>query len=159
LSTVDIIDEMFVVADRMRVRAIVCAPATWQTWFPDLTLTTYQDRGASGVRWEIDGEMSGTAEVWLEDFGDGTIVHTYIRAEQGSGRRTGRRLESWVRRHYALPLKGHLLAVKDEIEHGRSLGEPRVALAERVVSRPIDTDDLRASRDGRPDDLEHPDRC
>lgn len=159
MSTLDIIDEMFVVADPLAVRAVVCAPATWQSWFPGLTLTINSDRGARGVRWQMSGELSGTAEVWLEEYGDGTIVHTYLRAEQGSRGRKGWRLESWIRRHYSLPLKGHLLAVKDEMEHGRPLGEPRIALAERVVSRPIDTDELRASRDGRPDDLEHRDRC
>jgi hypothetical protein len=158
MSRVDIIDEMFVVADRSLVRTALCDPTTWGRWFPEVRLTTSENRDLDGVRWNVSGALVGTAEVWLEEFGDGTLVHTYIRTVPASTRRFRSRRQARVLRHYALPLKRHLLSVKDDLEKGRTVGEPRVALAERVVSRPIETDDVRAARDGRPDDLEHTDR-
>ena len=123
------------------------------------------------MRWKLSGAVEGTAEVWLDEFGDGTVVHTYLRGEPASGgpRKRWRR-ERWVRRRYALPLKRHLTAVKDALEAEHVPGLPRVPLSQRVVSPPIqnatppvrpDTgrgSDEGDTRDGRPDDVEHPDR-
>ncbi|MGH3502072.1 MAG: SRPBCC family protein, partial [Nocardioidaceae bacterium] len=127
MPTVDIIDEAFIVASRRACRAELCPVARWRTWFPQLTLTPYDDRGLDGVRWRVSGELVGTAEVWLEQYGDGVIVHTYVRAEPATAARAlPRRADRWVRRRYALPLKRHLLGVKDALEAGRQVGEPRV---------------------------------
>ncbi len=138
MPAVDIIDEMYVVASVDVVRRACCDEEAWRRWFPELTLEPYDDRGRKGVRWNVGGELFGTAEVWLEVHGDGVIVHTYLRAEPVKGRRSARRLAGWARRTYALPLKRHLMALKFQLEGERELGTARVPLAERVVSPPID---------------------
>lgn len=76
MPSIDIIDELFVVADPASTRAVVCDEARWKEWFRGITLTAYDDRGLLGARWNVQGDLEGTAEVWLEEFGDGTIVHT-----------------------------------------------------------------------------------
>ncbi len=171
MPSVDIIDEMFVVASPAATRAILCDEVRWREWFPGLTLTAYDDRGLLGVRWNVTGDLQGTAEVWLEECGDGTIVHTYLRAEPvpTPRRRKPWQLERLARRRYALPLKRRLVAVKDALEVGHEPGLPRVPLSQRVVSPPITnatpprrtTAESRAeegdTRNGRPDDVEHPD--
>lgn len=138
MPTVDIIDEMYVVASVDQVRRACCDEARWRRWFPELTLEAYADRGRKGVRWSVGGALEGTAEVWLQEYGDGVIVHTYVRAEPAEPGRSIRGLARWTLRRYALPLKQHLLTVKFELEGDRELGTARIPLAERVVSPPID---------------------
>ena len=128
----DVIDEVYVVADPAVVRAAACDVDRWRRLFPGLVLTPYDDRGPLGVRWNMTGELTGTAEVWLEEFGDGTIVHCYLRAEPIEGL-TVRRFD----RRYRLPLKQHWLDLKRELEGSRPPGVARVPLTERVVSPPV----------------------
>jgi hypothetical protein len=162
VAAVDIIDELFIVADPQRVRDHLCDTNRWRTWFPELQLAPYQDRGPQGVRWEMSGALTGTAEVWLEPFGDGVIVHAYLRGTPPTGPTAGRRFAVQTEKQWVLPLKRRLLDAKDELEADRPVGEPRIPLAERVVvSQSTQTDhgaDKGASRHGRPDDVEHPDR-
>jgi ribosomal protein S18 acetylase RimI-like enzyme len=137
VASVDIIDELYVVADPAAVRAATCEVDRWRVWFPELVLTPYDDRGLLGVRWRLSGALTGTAEVWLEEFGDGVIVHTYVRAVVAPKARTGVRLKgrraSWKRwpKFYALSIKRRMTEVKDELEAGRDPGVARVPLAER----------------------------
>ncbi len=169
---VDVIEELFVVAAPERVRCVVCDETGWRACFPGVALTPYDDRGRLGIRWAVSGELEGTAEVWLEEHGDGTIVHAYLRADpaRGDPRRLGRSRRRTVQR-YALPLKQYLLDVKDLLEGDRPLGTALVPLHERVSSasqekqgtrrhrqRPTGTSSEGAAPDGRPDDLEHRDR-
>lgn len=139
MSTVDVIDELFVVADPAAVRAATCDVDRWRDWFPEFALTPYKDRGALGVRWRLSGALTGTAEVWLQEFGDGVIVHTYVRAERDPAAnrrvRDGRRLGREIKRH--------MTQVKDELEAGREPGVPRVPLGRRAARRGL-------SRHGRP---------
>lgn len=167
---VDLIDELFIVAPPLEVRAVVCDEARWHSWFPLLALTAYDDRGRLGVRWTVGGELIGTAEVWLQEHGDGTIVHTYLRASPlpGDPYRLGRSRRRVVHR-YVHPLKRHLLGVKDALEVGRPPGTPLVPIGDRVSSAsdhrqgdrrprlrlPSGTTTEGAAADGRPDDLEH----
>lgn len=167
----DIIDELFMVASADRVRAAVCDELRWREWFPGITLTSYDDRGLLGVRWQMTGELEGTAEVWLQEHGDGTIVHVYVRAEPPADDPTRlTRSRRRVVRRYVTPLKRHLVAVKDILEGGRPPGTARVPLGERVSSASPDGQESRrprlrppigtnegAARDGRPDHVEHRD--
>lgn len=177
MPSVDVIDEMFVVASPEAVRAVLCDEARWKRWFPGLTLRAYVDRGPQGVRWNVAGNLFGTLEVWLEERGDGTVVHTFVRAEPSAPARRHRphRLAATVRRRYALPLKQRMWEVKDALEAGRVVGLPRVPVAQRVMSPPpieqqaSDTTaapgvgtsrpaDQGTAGHGRPDHVEHPDR-
>jgi len=172
VPAVNLVDELFIVADPARVRAVVCDQARWERWLPGVVLAPYQDRGRKGLRWTVSGDLVGTAEVWLEEHGDGVIVHAYLRADpvhpDAAQRRSSRRAAI---ERYALPLKRALLAVKDDLEGDRVLGSTRVPLGERVVSAldsgrvdrrsrqhgSAGTGSKGAASDGRPDHLEHPD--
>lgn len=173
MPIVDVVDEMFVVAAPEQVRPVVCDEGRWRSWFPGIGLTPYDDRGRLGVRWTVTGELSGTVEVWLEEHGDGTIVHAYVRASPtGLDARRLRGSHRRVLRRYALPLKRHLLDLKHLIEVERAVGTPLVPVGERVSSAsedrhsrgdagprlPTGSTSEGAAPDGRPDDLEHRDR-
>lgn len=117
-------DETFVVAALERIAATVHDQANWARWWPDLQLTVAEDRALEGVRWQLGGALSGSTELWIEPHADGAIVHYYLRADMpgrsGSGRRTERE-----RRRRAFAGKRALWAIKDELEAGREVGEPR----------------------------------
>ena len=125
---VDLIDETFVVCDAEVLAARLHDEELWNTWWPELQLTIFMDRGAAGVRWSISGELFGSSEIWLEPFSDGVIVHYYLRAdvpasdEMSGGKRIGER----IRGQRAQRWKIHINALKDEIEGGRAPGCPRL---------------------------------
>jgi hypothetical protein len=130
MPLVDLVDDTFVVADPGRVATLVRDPASWRRWWPDLTLTVREDRGHKGVRWAVDGPLVGTSEIWLEPFGDGVLVHYYLRADPTgrvpAGATARRRFADRLRRRHALAWKRTVHALKDEMEGGRRPGEPRV---------------------------------
>lgn len=119
---IDIIDESFVVADPAVLAARFADAALWRAWWPDLELSVDRDRGRKGIRWAVRGALTGSAEVWLEPWQDGVIVHWYLRADPAG--RTVRRAEN-VRRAYLLDYKRHIHALKDELERDRPVGAPR----------------------------------
>ncbi|MGH3470555.1 MAG: hypothetical protein ACRDPG_00735 [Nocardioidaceae bacterium] len=149
MPSIDIIDESFLVASREIARAALCDESRWRNWFPGLVLTAYEDRGLDGVRWRVAGDLVGTAEVWLQEHGDGTIAHIYFRAEPGRSRSSRQKTQKWARTQYVLPLKQRLFALKDELEAGREPGEPRVPQPLRVVSSPTTTTGARPPRGRR----------
>lgn len=120
MPQVDLVDDSFVVAERSRVADVLRDPAVWHHCWPRLRLTAYHDRGEDGVRWYVAGELVGTAELWLERYRDGTMVHVFLRAESAE---TGRR-STRLGRTYAVALKRVLFAAKDELEQGREVGRP-----------------------------------
>lgn len=130
---VDLVDEIFVVADPAEVRAATCDPERWQSWFPGAVFTPYDDRGPLGARWTVTGALRGTAEVWLEEHGDGSVVHAYLRVDPAE-RSRGRQRRDRVVAGYARPLKRRLFELKDLLEGDREPGTPRVPWGERVVS-------------------------
>jgi hypothetical protein len=138
----NVVDETFIVADPVRIRAATCDPARWSGWLPGTVLTTYDDRGPLGARWTLTGALVGTAEIWLEAHGDGTIVHAYLRANPGPGDRAAHGRRRGVDPP-ALVLRRGMFELKDLLEGDRAPGTTRVPLSERVVSaserRPIST--------------------
>lgn len=135
MPSVDLVDETFVVVDRERIAAVVADPQRWRTWWPDLTLTVFMDRGVEGVRWSVTGTLVGSSEIWLEPMSDGVLVHYYLRAEPtqpgsqsqprtlpDSGR--GRREIDRLRRRHATSWKVAVWALKDELEGQRAPGLP-----------------------------------
>lgn len=130
MPAVDLIDETFVVAPPATVAALVRDRRRWRTWWPDLTLSVFQDRGEAGVRWSITGALVGSMEVWLEAWADGVIVHYYLRADPTvPGSRTqmlavpARRAAAETRRR-ALRAKAIFWRLKDDLEGGRQPGLP-----------------------------------
>ncbi len=130
---VDLVDETFVVAAPDEVGRVVHDPARWRTWWPDLDLTVFMDRGVAGIRWSVTGALNGSTELWLEPVGDGVVVHYFLRA-QGLGRepvgaaarRRDARAADRLRNRRAVAWKRCANALKDELEGGRAAGEPRL---------------------------------
>jgi len=129
---VDVIDESFVVADPDRLATLVHDPELWRRWWPDLELRVAHDRGRDGLRFAVTGALVGTAEFWLEPWGDGVIVHYFLRADvtcPGSAvevRQLSARTAARERRRRGQQNKTGIWALKDELERDRTTGEPRV---------------------------------
>ncbi len=132
MPLVDVIDETFVVAAPGVVADALRDPALWRRLFPDLDLTVFQDRGDAGVRLSVTGALVGSNEFWVEPWGDGVIVHYYLRADPtrrgsateavtGDPRRLARRAVR-VRTAHCRRLKAGLNEVKDRLEAGRAPG-------------------------------------
>jgi hypothetical protein len=139
VPTVDLVDETFLVADRAVLAAVVADPSRWRAWWPDLELTVFMDRGLDGIRWSARGAWAGSLEIWLEALGDGVLLHHYARLDRVD-RRTGdllapptdpggRRRAARDRDRRARAWKRVVWALKDEVEAGRAVGEPRSAAA------------------------------
>ena len=136
---VDLVDETFVVADRTLLARQISDPALWLEWWPDLRLSVVTDRGVAGIRWSVSGALSGTAEIWLEPWQDGVIVHWFLRAglpprgsrdtglpprgSVGSGSLTERECAR-LRQRYATAFKRRIHALKDDLERRRPPGCP-----------------------------------
>lgn len=131
---VDLVDETFVMAERVRLAGVVADPLRWRAWWPGLELTVFMDRGLDGVRWSVTGELVGSSEIWLEAHRGGVLVHYYLRAEPtmpGSpatpralpDSARGRREIDRLRRRHALAWKRAVWALKDEMEGVRRPGE------------------------------------
>lgn len=125
MPQVDLIEESFVVAEPARVAAALRDPVRWRAWWPDLSLRVFQDRAEQGIRWNISGALVGSMEVWLERFGDGVIVHHYLRADPPDGRVLPARAAAREVRRRALHAKRLFWAFKDEMEGRRQPGDPR----------------------------------
>jgi hypothetical protein len=124
VPTVDLIDETYLVVAPAVLAAVVHDQARWRTWWPDLALTVFMDRGLDGIRWSVTGVLTGSAELWLEPVGDGVLLHYYLRVDPVPPV-TGSRAADRVRRRRALAWKVAVNALKDELEAGRAPGEPR----------------------------------
>jgi hypothetical protein len=120
-------DQTFIAAGRPAVAAVMADPDRWSAWWPDLTLSVSRDRGAKGHQWVLTGEIGGTAEIYLEPWHDGTLVHLFLRLQLPAGR--GRRLERDLRER-ALAWKASVTAVKDELEGDRVPGTAARARAQ-----------------------------
>lgn len=130
MPLVDLVDETFLVVSPARLAAEFTDPDAWASWWPGLTLELAEDRGREGVRWRVTGGhggVTGTSEVWLEPYKDGTVVHFYLRVDPAGdvpadpARR--QRHADRLRHAYAVAFKRRLNALKDELEAGRAPGE------------------------------------
>jgi hypothetical protein len=132
---VDLIDETFVVAEPTEVAAALAEPGLWRRIWPELDLAVFQDRAEKGIRFSVTGALVGSSEFWVEPWGDGAIVHYYLRADltrrgsrtdavTGPPVRLARRAIRERARH-AARLKAGLNDVKDVLERGRPPGTAR----------------------------------
>ena len=128
MALVDLIDETFVVCEPVVLAARIHDPHMWRTWWPELELTVFMDRGDRGLRWAVAGALVGSCEIWLEPCADGAIVHYYLRADppMSEQMRDRRRLGERMRRQHARRWKCHVSALKDELEAGRAPGHSPV---------------------------------
>lgn len=128
MTTVDVLDETFVVAPPATVAAVFADPAAWRRHWPDLRLAVYADRGVQGLRWTVRGALVGTMEVWLEPVLDGTLLHYYLRADpagpDGEAAPVDAAAARAETRRRQLAAKRVAFAVKDALERGREIGLP-----------------------------------
>ncbi|MCE5291674.1 MAG: polyketide cyclase / dehydrase and lipid transport [Nocardiaceae bacterium] len=120
MSSIQVSDQMFIAAPGEVVARALAAPNRWRGWWPKLSVSVREDRGAKGVRWIISGELDGTMEVWLEPMLDGVIVHYFVHAEPTS---TPVNLVA-LNRKYRVSGKEMSFELKKEIEAGRPAGIP-----------------------------------
>jgi hypothetical protein len=146
VPAIDLVDDTFVVASPRRVADVVADPGRWVLWWPDLRLTRTRDRGLKGQQWRVDGPLAGTAEIWLEPWGDGVLVHWYLRCDAvdrgGAGAGAPGRVDR-ERRRRAQDWKRVVHALKDELEAGR---EPGTGALKAVGAAADDTADGDLSR-------------
>ncbi|AYY13665.1 polyketide cyclase / dehydrase and lipid transport [Actinobacteria bacterium YIM 96077] len=132
---VDVMDETFLVVSPMVLAKYFADPAVWREWWPRLQLTVTKDRGSEGMQWSVSGELAGSAEIWLEPWRDGVVVHWFLRADPVAGTRRWFGLRrpdpARIRRAYVTSFKRHIHALKDEVERDRAPGTSRAAAAER----------------------------
>ncbi len=125
---VDIADDIFVVAAPDIVAAEVHRPDVWARWWPDLTPVVTRDRGVKGVQWAVTGALAGSMEIWLEPWGDGVLLHWYLRADRSEGSTTTgvrRGARAWRATEVdgrVRAWKRHAFGLKDRLEAGREPG-------------------------------------
>ena len=131
----DLAQDCFVVGAPRAAAVLVHDPATWRRLWPGLALSVRQDRGAEGIRWTVDGPLFGSAEVWLESYADGVVVHCYLRCDvAGSRLRPAaalRRKRRWQRRLWRA-----LWQLKDDLEGDRPPGTAPATAPAAVKTRP-----------------------
>ncbi len=128
VTSIQVADEVFVAAAPPLAAAVIGDPANWRRWWPDLRLTVTEDRGEQGVRWRVEGPVSGTMEIWNEAVLDGFVLHYFLHAEP-----TGRLPEDSRARADALAEENRIRRVtgktvsfecKRLLEDGRPAGAP-----------------------------------
>ncbi|MGB9377803.1 MAG: polyketide cyclase / dehydrase and lipid transport [Mycobacteriales bacterium] len=116
MPLVDLIDETFIRAPPSALTAAVHDREFWSKLWPGLRLRIDQDRAGKGIRWLCDGQLAGSAEVWLEPYASGVIVHCYLRVDPTSVW-SPRRLRRESRQRQ-LQVKRVMFALKDRLEVG-----------------------------------------
>jgi hypothetical protein len=81
MHSVDLVDETFIAAPGEIAARVVADPERWLAWWPKRRLEVFMDRGIKGQRWSIAGDLVGSAEIWLEAYRDGVVLHYYLRAD------------------------------------------------------------------------------
>lgn len=119
----DVLDETFLVVDRVVLAARFADPGRWPRLWPDLDLTVFTDRGDAGIRWSVTGRWIGSMEVWLEPVADGTVLHWFLRVDPADGPLPPRAATREVLRRQRAA-KRIAFALKLELERGRAPGEP-----------------------------------
>ena len=121
MPQIDLVEETFIAADPAAVRARLATAGFAGELWPDLRIRVTQDRGRKGLRYAVDGRFTGTAEVWLDEWADGVIVHVYLRVDPTGEAWPQRRAQRELRRRQKA-VKPVLWAVKDDLEAGRRPG-------------------------------------
>jgi hypothetical protein len=121
MPAVDVVDEIFLVVPPSAVAAVFAERSNWSRFWPDLRLSVYADRGDDGIRWTVQGALTGTMEVWLEPMLDGTLLHYFLRADPPSPFRRVKDQVAAIRRRQQAA-KAVALDLKLHLEDGRAPG-------------------------------------
>jgi hypothetical protein len=121
MPAVDVVDETFLVVPPAAVAAVFSDRSNWSRFWPDLRLSVYVDRGDAGIRWTVQGALTGTMEVWLEPVLDGTLLHYFLRADPPTPFRRSRDQLAAIRTRQ-IAAKSIALELKSHLEGGRAPG-------------------------------------
>ncbi|MEV4314449.1 polyketide cyclase / dehydrase and lipid transport [Actinocrispum sp. NPDC049592] len=122
MPAVDVVDETFLAVPPATVAAAFTDPATWRRLWPDLRLEVYLDRGDKGLRWTVQGALTGSMEVWCEPMLDGTLLHYFLRADPAQPMTPREAMREVHRRQLAA--KTIAFDLKTVLEDGRRPGCP-----------------------------------
>jgi hypothetical protein len=124
VHSVQIADQTYIAADPARVGAAVGDPANWRRWWPDLRLEVTEDRGPLGVRWTVQGPLTGTMEIWLEPVLDGAVLHYFLHAEPSAAAAPHRAKQNLAKLTHLRRVTGKKVAfeVKARLESSRPVG-------------------------------------
>ena len=121
MPSVDVVDETFIVVPPAALAAVFSDPSNWSRFWPDLRLSVYVDRGDAGIRWTVQGALTGTMEVWLEPVLDGTLLHYFLRADPPVPFKRSRDQLAAIRTRQ-IAAKSIALDLKRQLESGRPAG-------------------------------------
>lgn len=124
MPLVDVMDSTWLRARPQAVGALVSDPALWRRWWPGLALEVSELRGDKGLRWDVrrvDGfpALAGTAELYLQDQGDGVVAHFFLRLDATDGATLGPQDVEHLRGHYRRRTKRALWTLGDQLDPGR----------------------------------------
>jgi hypothetical protein len=124
VSSIQVADETFVAATPDAVGRAVGDRAGWRRWFPDLRLQVVEDRADKGVRWTVNGPLTGTMEIWLEPVLDGVLLHYFLHAEPtGAGPAELAKMDlAGMTHRRRVAGKRMAFEVKNGLEDGRPVG-------------------------------------
>ncbi|GAB19365.1 hypothetical protein GOEFS_081_00550 [Gordonia effusa NBRC 100432] len=131
MTSIQVADEIFVAAAPELVTDVIADRGLWRTWWPDLRLRVTEDRRHEGMRWTVEGPLTGTMELWCEAVMDGFVLHYYLHAEPagvlpGDEQARSRALAE-ANRLRRVAGKTMSFDVKQRLEAGREPGDPAVS--------------------------------
>lgn len=121
MPAVDVIDQTYVAVSPRALRKALCVETAWAEVVPDLRLVCFEDRGLRGKRWTVSGALEGTAEVWLEEVAEGTVVHVFLQADPSAPPRS-ERARFRLDKAYRDRLKRWVTEVRDTLDAAREVG-------------------------------------
>ncbi|TNC33017.1 polyketide cyclase / dehydrase and lipid transport [Mumia zhuanghuii] len=142
MPAVDVIDQTYAAVPPRALREVLCAEPAWARVLPDLRLDCFEDRGVRGKRWTVSGGLDGTAEVWLEEVGEGTVVHVFLQADPATVPRS-ERARAALDRAYRIRLKRWVTGVRDRLDAAREVGMPPAHVERQLRGRAEAEDSAR----------------
>ncbi|PJJ56061.1 hypothetical protein CLV56_0265 [Mumia flava] len=136
MPLVDVVDQTYVAVGPERLRARLCDEVALAAVLgPGLAVRCFEDRGRRGKRWRLSGALDGTAEVWLEELAEGTVVHVFVQADPSRSPRSARARRR-VEERYHQALSRWVTSVRDELDGSRPVGAAPVPRAGRAAPAP-----------------------
>ncbi|WP_312870716.1 hypothetical protein [Gordonia asplenii] len=131
MTSIQVADEIFVAAAPELVTDVIADRGLWRNWWPDLRLTVTEDRAHEGMRWTVDGGVTGTMELWCEAMMDGFVLHYYLHAEPTTPLPDDdrARFDALAEANRVRRVAGKAMSfdVKQRLEAGREPGDPAVS--------------------------------
>lgn len=118
---IHLVDDTWIDAPPETVSAVIADPANWRPWWPTLDLSLTRDRGLKGLQFAARSRagyhpLAGSAEIWLEPFKTGVILHHFVRLDPVQPAGLSDRQARRHTRELAWQAKRVFWQLKDELE-------------------------------------------